>query len=152
MGFVKEFREFAVKGNVMDMAIGVIIGAAFGRIVSSAVEDVIMPPLGLLIGKVDFTNLFISLSGESYPSLDAAKKAGAATVNYGLFINNVISFLIVAFVVFLVVKQVNRLRRKPAAADPTSRECPFCCSAIAIRARRCPECTSELTETGGAIG
>ncbi len=145
MAVLKEFKEFAVKGNVMDMAVGVIIGASFGKIVSSIVEDIIMPPLGLLIGKVDFTNLFVNLGAGAYPTLDAAKKAGAATINYGVFLNNVISFLIVAFVVFLLVKQVNRLRREPAA-DPTTKECPFCCSAIAVKATRCSHCTSELAK------
>lgn len=151
MGIVKEFKEFAVKGNVTDMAIGIIIGAAFGKIVTSAVEDVIMPPLGLLIGKVDFSNLLVPLDGKEYASLAAAKAAGAPTINYGLFLNNVINFVIVAFVVFLLLKQINRLRRKPAAADPTTRECPFCCSAIAIKASRCPNCTSEVAAVPPAV-
>ena len=141
---LKDFKEFAVKGNVIDMAVGIIIGAAFGKIVSSAVEDVMMPPLGLLMGKVDFSNLYLNLSGQEYASLEAAKAAGAATIRYGVFLNNVINFLIVAFVVFLLVKQVNRLRRKPAAVDPSTKECPFCCSAIPLKAQRCPQCASEI--------
>jgi large conductance mechanosensitive channel len=141
----KEFREFAVKGNVMDLAVGVIIGAAFGKIVTSLVNDVLMPPLGLLLGKVDFSNLFFSLSGAEYASLDEAKKAGAATLNYGLFLNTVIEFLLVAFAVFLLVKQVNRLRREPPPPPPASKECPFCASDIPIKASRCPMCTSPLT-------
>jgi large conductance mechanosensitive channel len=142
---LKEFREFAVKGNVMDMAIGIIIGAAFGRIVASLVNDVLMPPIGLLLGKVDFANLFISLSGTAYSSLAAAKAAGAPTLNYGVFLNTVLEFLIVAFVVFLLVKQVNRLRREPAPAPPTTRDCPHCLTAIPLKATRCPACTSQLT-------
>jgi large conductance mechanosensitive channel len=142
---LKEFREFAVKGNVMDMAIGIIIGAAFGRIVASLVNDVLMPPIGLLLGKVDFANLFISLSGTAYSSLAAAKAAGAPTLNYGVFLNTVLEFLIVAFVVFLLVKQVNRLRREPAPAAPTTRDCPHCLTAIPLKATRCPACTSQLT-------
>jgi large conductance mechanosensitive channel len=141
----KEFREFAVKGNVMDLEVGVIIGAAFGKIVTSLVNDVLMPPLGLLLGKVDFSNLFVSLSGTQYESLDAAKKAGAATLNYGLFMNTVIEFLLIAFAVFLLVKQINRLRREPPPPPPATKECPFCASAIPIKASRCPLCTSSLT-------
>ena len=145
---LKEFRDFAVKGNVLDMAVGIIVGAAFGKIVSSLVEDVIMPPIGLLLGKVDFSNLFISLNGQAYPSVAAAKQAGAATINYGLFINNIISFVIVAFAVFLLVKCVNHLRQEPKPADaaPTDKECPFCCSKIPIKATRCPHCTSPLEQ------
>ena len=145
MGMLKEFKEFAVRGSVLDLAVGVIIGSAFGKIVSSLVDDVIMPPIGLILGNVDFTNLFINLSDKSYPNLAAAKAAGAPTINYGLFLNSVITFLIVAFVVFLLVKQVNRLRRgdeKPA--EQTTKECPYCLSAIPIKATRCPHCTSEL--------
>lgn len=144
---LKEFKEFAMRGNVLDMAVGIIIGAAFGKIVTSFVSDVLMPPLGLLLGKVDFANLFINLSGQSYPSLAAAKEAGAATLNYGLFINTVIDFVFVAFAVFLLVKQVNRFKRQPAAAAPATKDCPFCASAIPIPATRCPHCTSQL---GGA--
>jgi large conductance mechanosensitive channel len=141
----KEFREFAVKGNVMDMAVGIIIGAAFGRIVGSLVNDVLMPPIGLMLGKVDFSNLFVNLSGTAYDSVAAAKAAGAPTLNYGLFLNTVLEFLIVAFAVFLVVKQANRLRREPAPAAPTTKDCPHCLTAIPLKATRCPACTSQLT-------
>ena len=142
---LKEFKEFAMRGNVLDMAIGIIIGAAFGKIISSFVADILMPPLGLLLGKVDFSGLFISLSG-TYPSLAAAKAAGAPTLNYGLFLNTVIDFLIVAFAIFLLVKQINRFTAKPAPAPPapTTKDCPYCASAISIKATRCPHCTSEL--------
>lgn len=144
---IKEFREFAVKGNAMDMAVGIIIGAAFGAVVKSLVDDVIMPPIGLLLGRVDFSNLFLNLSGGDYPSLAAAREAGAATLNYGLFINNVISFVIVAFAVFLLVKTLNRLRREePVAEEVTIKECPFCHTQIPLAAVRCPHCTSELAE------
>ncbi len=142
---LKEFKEFAMKGNVLDMAIGIIIGAAFGKIVTSFVNDVLMPPIGLLMGKMDFSNLFINLSGKQYASVAEAKAAGAATLNYGLFLNTVLDFLIVAFAVFLLVRQVNRLRAKPEApAAPTTKDCPFCASAIPIKATRCPQCTSDL--------
>ena len=143
---LKEFKEFAMKGNVMDMAVGIIIGAAFGKIISSFVSDVLMPPIGLLLGKVDFSNLFINLSGTSYPSIAAAKAAGAATLNYGMFLNTVVDFLIVAVAIFLVVKQMNRLKRAeaPAPAAPATKDCPFCTSAIPLKAKRCPLCTSEL--------
>lgn len=147
MKVLKEFREFAVKGNVIDLAVGVIIGGAFGKITTSLVNDILMPPLGMLLGKVDFSNLFVTLSGESYPSLDLAKKAGAATLNYGLFINTVIDFTLVAFAVFLLIKQVNRLKREPPApppGPPTTKECPLCLSTIPIKATRCAHCTSEL--------
>lgn len=145
----KEFREFAVKGNVLDMAVGIIIGAAFGKIVSSLVEDVIMPPIGLLLGKVDFGSLFVSLNGQPYKSLAEAKAAGAPTLNYGLFLNNILSFLIVAFTVFLLVKAVNRLRRlgeaeEEAIEEATEKTCPYCRSQIALEATRCPHCTSLL--------
>jgi large conductance mechanosensitive channel len=143
---LKEFKEFAMKGNVVDMAIGIIIGAAFGKIVSSIVSDIIMPPIGLLLGKVDFSTLYINLSGESYSSLAAAKAAGGGTIDYGIFINAIIDFIIVAFVIFLLIKQMNRLKRQPipAPAVPTTKECPHCFSTIAIKATRCPQCTSEL--------
>jgi large conductance mechanosensitive channel len=141
----KEFKEFAMKGNVFDMAVGIIIGAAFGKIVTSFVNDMLMPPLGLLLGKMDFSTLFIDLSGQHLPTLDAAKKAGAATLNYGIFINTVIDFLLVAFAVFLLVKQVNRLKKEAPAAAPSTKDCPFCASAIPIPASRCPHCTSQLT-------
>lgn len=141
----KEFKEFAVKGNVLDMAVGIIIGAAFGQIVSSLVADIIMPPIGLLLHHVDFANLFVALNGQSYPTVAAAKAAGAVTINYGVFLNTVIDFLIVGFVVFLLVKRVNRWKEKPApAGPPTTKECPFCVSEIALKATRCPQCTSEL--------
>lgn len=141
----KEFKEFVVKGNVLDMAVGIIVGAAFGKVVTSFVNDVLMPPIGLLLGKVDFSNLFINLSGKSFESLADAKKAGAATLNYGLFFNTAIDFLIVGFAIFLLVKQVNRLKREAPAAAPTSRECPFCLTDIPRKATRCPHCTSTVT-------
>ena len=141
----KEFKEFAMKGNVLDMAIGIIIGAAFGKIITSFVSDILMPPLGLLLGKMDFSNLFINLSGGDFPTIAAAKAAGAATLNYGIFINTIIDFLIVAFAIFLLVRQVNKLKRQPPAAAPTTKDCPFCASAIPIPAKRCPHCTSQLT-------
>jgi large conductance mechanosensitive channel len=142
---LKEFKEFALRGNVMDMAVGIIIGAAFGKIVSSLVEDVLMPPIGRLLGHVDFSGLFINLGDKSYESLAAAKSAGAATLNYGLFINTVINFVIVAFAVFLVVHQVNRWTKKPAApAAPTTKECPQCAMTIPIAAKRCGHCTAQL--------
>ncbi len=140
----KEFKEFAMKGNVLDMAVGIIIGAAFGKIITSFVSDILMPPLGLLLGKVDFSSLFVNISGQSYPTIAAAKAAGAATINYGIFINTIIDFLLVAFAVFLLVKQVNRFKRQPAAA-PTTKDCPFCATPIPIPASRCPNCTSQLT-------
>ena len=143
---LKEFKEFAMRGNVVDMAVGIIMGAAFGKIVTSFVGDVLMPPMGLILGKVDFSNLFINLSGKSYATLAEAKAAGAATLNVGLFINTVIDFVLVAFAIFLLVKQVNRLKREPEAAPaaPTTKECAFCWSSIPIKATRCPHCTSEL--------
>jgi large conductance mechanosensitive channel len=143
---LKEFKEFAMRGNVLDMAIGIIIGAAFGRIISSVVADIIMPPIGLLLGKVDFSSLYINLSGGTFASLADAKTAGAATINYGVFINAVIDFLIVAFVIFMLVRQVNKFKRQApeAKAEPTTKECPYCAMSIPIKASRCPECTSEL--------
>ena len=140
----KEFKEFAMRGNVLDLAIGLVIGAAFGKIITSFVSDILMPPLGLLLGKVDFTNLYINLSGTHYDTLKAAKEAGAATINYGLFLGAVIDFLIVAFAIFLVVRQINRMKRKPAEPTPTTKECTFCFSSIPLKATRCPHCTSEL--------
>ena len=142
---LKEFKEFAMKGNVFDMAIGIIIGAAFGKIVTSFVSDILMPPLGKLLGNMDFSGLFINLSDQQYPSIAAAKEAGAATLNYGIFINTVIDFILVAFAVFLLVRQVNKMKRQPPPADPTTKPCPFCISLIPIKASRCPNCTSELT-------
>lgn len=143
---LKEFKEFAMRGNVLDMAVGIIIGAAFGKIIGSFVEDILMPPIGMLLGKVDFSNLFVSLTGQSYDSLAAAKAAGAATINYGVFFNHVFNFLIVAFAIFLLIKQVNRLKREEAASPtvPTTKDCPYCLSAIAIKATRCAHCTAEL--------
>ena len=150
MGMIKEFREFAVKGNVVDMAVGIIIGAAFGTIVKSLVDDVIMPPIGLLLGNVDFSNLFVVLkhgvSAGPFSTLAEARASGAVTLNYGMFINTVISFIIVAFAVFMLVKNVNRLKREKevAVAAPTTKECPNCYSVINIKAVRCPHCTSSL--------
>ncbi|HEX9646493.1 MAG TPA: large-conductance mechanosensitive channel protein MscL [Alphaproteobacteria bacterium] len=141
---LSEFRAFALRGNAIDMAVGIIIGAAFGRIVSSLVNDVIMPPVGLLLGGVDFTNLFVTLSAGSYPTLTEAQAAGAATINVGVFINAVIDFVIVAFAIFLVVRQMNRLKRQPPPAEPTEKDCPFCLARIPIKATRCGHCTSEL--------
>jgi large conductance mechanosensitive channel len=142
---LKEFRDFAMRGNVVDLAIGIIIGAAFGKIVTSLVNDILMPPLGVILGKVDFSNLYINLSAKHYDSLADAKTAGAATINYGVFINNIIDFIIVAFAVFLLVRQMNRLMPKPAApATPATKECPYCKSTIAVAATRCPQCTSQL--------
>ncbi len=145
----KEFREFAVKGNVVDMAVGIIIGAAFGAIVKSLVDDVIMPPVGLILGNVDFSNLYLLLrdgaAAGPYASLAEARKAGAVTLNYGLFANAVVSFLIVTFAVFLLVRGINRLRREQESApEPATKECPYCCSAVPLKATRCPLCTSEL--------
>jgi large conductance mechanosensitive channel len=142
---LKEFRAFAMRGNMLDMAVGIIIGAAFGRIVSSFVSDVLMPPIGLLTGRSDFSNKFINLSGTAYATLAEAKAAGAATINYGAFFNAVFDFLIVAFAVFLLIRQVNRLKSEEQPPAPTSRDCPFCYSAVAIKATRCPHCTSALT-------
>jgi large conductance mechanosensitive channel len=141
----KEFREFASRGNVIDLAVGVIIGAAFGKIVTSLVNDIVMPPIGLLIGGLDFKNLFVSLNRVTYTSLADAQKAGAPTVNYGQFVNTVLEFLIVAFVIFLLVRQINRLKTPaPAAPSDDSRDCPFCVSRISVKATRCPHCTSEI--------
>jgi large conductance mechanosensitive channel len=142
---LKEFREFAMRGNVVDLAVGVIIGAAFGKITSSLVSDVLMPPIGLLLGNVDFSDLFISLTSTDYPSLDAAKTAGAPVVAYGAFINTMIDFTIVAFAVFIVVKQMNRLKaigQKPA--DVTEKDCPKCLSVIPVKATKCKHCTADL--------
>ncbi len=143
---LKEFKEFAMKGNVVDLAVGIVIGGAFGKIVSSFVGDILMPPIGLLLGKVDFATLFISLSGKSFSSLQEAKAAGAPTLNYGLFFSTILDFVIVAFAVFLMIKQINRLKREeaPAPAVPATKECSFCFSMIPLKAMRCPHCTSEL--------
>ena len=143
---LKEFKEFTMRGNVLDMAIGIVIGVAFGKIVTSFVNDVVMPPIGLLLGKVDFSNLFIDLSGKSYATLAEAKAAGAATIKYGLFLNTVVDFVVVAFVIFLLIQQINRMKRQPEAAPaaPTTKECPYCLSSIAIKATRCSYCTSDV--------
>lgn len=151
MGIIKEFKEFAMRGNVVDMAVGIIIGGAFGTIVKSLVDDVLMPPIGLLLGGIDFSNFFLVLkqgakAAAPYAALADAKAAGAVTVNYGLFLNAVISFLIVALAVFMLVRSINALRRKEEAppAAPTTKQCPYCMSTIAIKATRCPNCTSDL--------
>jgi large conductance mechanosensitive channel len=148
---LKDFKEFVVRGNVVDMAVGIVIGAAFGAIVKSFVDDVLMPPIGLLLGNVDFSNLFITLregakAAGPYASLAAAKAVGAVTLNLGIFINTIISFIIIAFAVFLVIKGINRMKREEEAspAEPTTKECPFCLSEIPLKASRCPHCTSEL--------
>ena len=141
---LKEFKEFAMRGNVLDMAIGVIIGGAFGKIVSSLVSDVLMPPIGLLMGKVDFSSLFLNLSGTSQPSLAAAKATGTPTVNYGVFLQTVFDFIIIAFVIFLLVKQINRLKKTDAPAAPTTKDCPQCLSTIPIKATKCAHCTSNV--------
>lgn len=143
---LEEFKKFALRGNVIDLAVGVIIGGAFGKIVSSLVNDVIMPPLGLLLGKVNFSNLFVSLTGEKYASLVDAQNAGAPTLNYGLFINNVIDFIILAFVIFLMIRAINRLSKKEESVEEsTTRECPHCMTVINKKASRCPNCTSQVT-------
>ena len=147
---LKDFKEFAMRGNVVDMAVGIIIGAAFGTIVKSLVADVIMPPIGLLLGNVDFSNLFIVLkegaTAGPFATIAEAQKAGAVTINYGVFINTIISFIIVAFAVFLVIRAINKLKREEEAPpeEPTTKECPYCLSTIAIMAKRCAHCTSEL--------
>jgi len=141
----KDFKAFVMRGNVLDLAVAVIIGAAFGAIVTSLVNDIVMPPIGLALGHVDFKDLFITLNGQSYPTLAAAKAAAAPVIAYGQFLNTVINFLIVAFVVFLVVRAATKLHRKPAAAPaPTTKECQFCFTTIPIQAKRCPNCTSQL--------
>lgn len=147
----KEFKEFAMRGNVVDMAVGIIIGAAFGTIVKSLVADVIMPPIGLLLGNVDFANLFVVLkdgaaSAAPYASLADAQAAGAVTLNYGVFINTIISFIIVAFAVFLLIRNINKLKKKEVPAEPTIKDCPYCFTSIPIKAMRCPHCTSQLDQ------
>ena len=142
---LKEFKEFAMRGSVLDMAVGIVIGAAFGRIITSFVDDILMPPIGLLLGKVDFSNLYWSLTGQTYESLTAAKAAGAATLNYGIFFNHLVNFLIVAFAIFMLIRQVNRLKREQPAAAPSTKDCPFCLSAVPIKATRCGHCTSQMT-------
>ncbi len=140
----KEFGDFIKRGNVIDLAVGVIIGGAFGKIVSSFVNDIIMPPLGLILGKVNFASLFIDLSGKGYETLELAKEAGAPTLNYGAFIQNIVDFLIVAFVVFLVIRQINKMKKAEAPAAPTTKTCPHCATEIPLAAKRCPHCTSQL--------
>jgi large conductance mechanosensitive channel len=144
----KEFKEFAMRGNVVDMAVGIIIGGAFGKIVSSLVKDVIMPPIGKMMGGVDFTNLFVTLGGQEFATLAEAQEAGAATINYGVFINTVLDFIIVAFAIFMVIRAMNKLKRKEEAppAEPTTKECPQCLSTIPIKAVRCAHCTAQLSE------
>jgi large conductance mechanosensitive channel len=139
-----EFKEFIMRGNVVDLAVGVVIGAAFGKIVTSFVEDILMPPIGLGLGNVDFANLFINLSGKDYPSVAAAKAAGAATLNYGIFFNNILNFAIIAFAIFLLIKQINRMQKPAPAAASTTKECPYCLSAVPLKATKCAHCTSEL--------
>lgn len=142
---LKEFKAFAMRGPVLDLAIGVILGGAFGKIVSSMVNDIIMPPIGLLLGHVDFSNRFINLSGTPYDTPADAKKAGAAVMSYGVFLNTVIEFLIIAFVIFLLVKAINRMQKPAPAAARTTKECPYCLSTIPLKAMRCPQCTSALS-------
>ena len=143
---LSEFKAFLMRGNVLDLAVAVVVGAAFGAIVTSLVNDILMPPIGLALGRVNFADMFASLSGQSYPSLAAAKAAGAPTINYGAFINTIINFVIISFVIFLLVRTINRMTAKPAeaAAAPTTKECPYCASTIPLKAKRCPHCTSEL--------
>jgi len=150
MGMIKEFREFAIKGNVMDLAVAVVIGAAFGKIVTSFVDDILMPPLGVLIGKHDFSDYFVTLSAGHYDSVAQAKAAGAATLNYGLFISTIINFIIIAFAIFPVMRYMNKLMRKPAeAATPNMRDCPECLSPIPVGAKRCKFCSAGVTPTTG---
>jgi large conductance mechanosensitive channel len=141
---LKEFKEFALRGNVVDMAVGIIIGTAFGKIITSMVNDILMPPIGLVLGKVDFSNLFVSLSGGQFDTVAKAKEAGVPTLNYGLFLNTVLDFVIVAFVIFLVVRQMNRLKKVEPTAPPQVKDCPYCLTSIALKATRCPHCTSEI--------
>jgi large conductance mechanosensitive channel len=144
MSFISEFKQFAIKGNMIDMAVGIIMGAAFGKIVGSLVQDVLMPPLGKLLGNVDFKQLYINLGDKTFDTLEAAEKAGAPVLKYGLFLNNVVDFLIIAFAVFMLVRAINRVKKAPPPADPTMKDCPYCLSNIPIKATRCPHCTSEL--------
>jgi large conductance mechanosensitive channel len=141
---IQEFKTFIMRGNVIDLAVGIIIGAAFGRIVTSLVNDIVMPPIGLVLGRVDFSNLYINLTSTTYTSLAEAQEAGAATINYGLFINSIFEFIIIALVIFLVIRQFNRLQREKEAAPATSKDCPYCMTSIPIKANRCPHCTSDL--------
>jgi large conductance mechanosensitive channel len=141
---LKEFKEFVMRGNVLDLAVAVVIGAAFGKIIASLVDDIIMPPIGLALGNVDFANLFVNLSGKDYPSVAAAKAAGAATLNYGIFFNTIFSFLIIAFVIFLLIRSYSKMQKPKLAPAPTTKDCPYCLSPIPIKATRCAHCTSEL--------
>ena len=141
---LKEFKEFIRRGNVIDLAVGFVMGAVFGKVASSFINDVVMPPVGLLLGKVDFSSLYINLSGQAFESLAKAKEAGAPVIAYGVFLNAVIEFLIVALAIFIVIRQINKLKSKPAPASPTTKECPYCFSTISIKATRCPDCTSEI--------
>ena len=142
---LKEFNNFIQRGNVIDLTVGVIMGSAFGKIISSLVNDIIMPPIGLLLGKVDFSNLFATLSGDTYKTLQEAETAGAVTINYGVFLNTVIEFLIIAFSLFLIIRQINRIANgKPKPSKPTTKSCPYCFTDIPIKATRCPHCTSKL--------
>ncbi len=144
MGFIGEFKEFALKGNVLDMAVGIIIGAAFGGIVSSLVKDVIMPPIGMLMGGINFADLFITLDGKAYATLAEAQAAAAPTINYGLFINAIINFVIVALAIFVLIRQVNAARKKPVPPEPNTKECPYCKESVAKAAVKCPHCTSDI--------
>jgi len=141
---LKEFKTFAMRGNVLDMAVGIILGAAFGRIITSLVNDILMPPIGLVLGKVDFSSLFLNVSGKSYATLVEARAAGAPTINYGLFLNTVLDFLIVAFAIFLLVRQINRWSKPVPAAALATKDCPYCLTAIPVKATRCTNCTSSL--------
>jgi len=141
---LKEFRSFLMRGNILDLAVAVVIGAAFGAIVTSFVKDIMMPPIGLLLGGVDFTNLFIDISGQGHATLAAAQEAGAATVNYGVFLNTIINFVIVAFAIFMLLRGVERTKKKPEAPAVTTKDCPYCMTAISLKATRCPNCTSQL--------
>jgi len=144
MGFIGEFKEFAMKGNVVDMAVGIIIGAAFGSIVNSLVKDVIMPPIGMLMGGINFADMFMALDGKTYATLAEAQAAAAPTINYGLFINSVISFIIVALAIFVLIKQINAMKKQPAPPEPNSKECPYCKESIPKAAVKCSHCTSDL--------
>jgi large conductance mechanosensitive channel len=144
MGFVSEFKEFAMKGNVLDMAIGIIIGVAFGGIISSLVKDIIMPPIGMITGGINFSDLFFALDGKTYASLAEAQAAAAPTINYGLFINAIINFLIVALAIFMLIRQVNAMKKKPAPPEPNTKECPYCKESIPKAAVKCSHCTSDL--------
>ena len=144
MSFLSEFKSFALKGNMIDLAVAVIIGSAFGKIVDSLVKDVIMPPIGMLLGGVDFKELFINLSDKPFDTLEAAEKAGVPLIKYGLFINSMVDFTIIALVIFVIIRQMTKLKKQPVPADPTTKECPYCLSVIPLMATRCGHCTSEL--------